>query len=132
MQHDEPRVRAIVGRVLENLARRRGLVVWASTSGAILGSIQANFDRSQADDPDGDSCPGSQRPAAPSPAPGPPVSFVSSLLAQSYKVERPGKGDMRHGTEGWRALETSYQVRVTRVSDCSGQKLYVAWMHASV
>lgn len=113
MQHDEPRVRAIVGRVLENLARRRGLVVWASTSGAILGSIQANFDRSQADDPDGDSCPGSQRPAAPSPAPGPPVSFVSSLLAQSYKVERPGKGDMRHGTEGWRALETSYQVRAS-------------------
>ncbi|GAB4818455.1 hypothetical protein N2152v2_005501 [Parachlorella kessleri] len=33
--------------------------------------------------------------------------FLSSLLQRSYRIERPGTGDLRHGTEGWKCLETS-------------------------
>ncbi len=36
--------------------------------------------------------------------------FLNSLLQQSYRVERPGTGEMRHGTEGWKCLETSFRV----------------------
>lgn len=36
--------------------------------------------------------------------------FVSDLLSTSYKLRRPGIGEMRHGTEGWQALETSFVV----------------------
>eukprot|EP00889_Picochlorum_renovo_P004004 jgi/Picre1/31034/NNA_006391.t1 len=34
---------------------------------------------------------------------------IASLLQQSYQVVEPGKGDMRHGTEGWKCLETSFR-----------------------
>jgi hypothetical protein len=40
------------------------------------------------------------------------ADFLSSLLQQSYRVEPPGSGDMRHGTEGWKCLETSFRVRI--------------------
>lgn len=36
--------------------------------------------------------------------------FLASLLQQSYRVERPGTGEMRHATEGWKCLETSFRV----------------------
>ena len=36
--------------------------------------------------------------------------FVGDLLHTSYRVQRPGTGEMRHGTEGWMCLETSYRV----------------------
>ena len=36
--------------------------------------------------------------------------FVTDLLTNSYKQRRPGLGEMRHGTEGWQALETSFVV----------------------
>lgn len=35
--------------------------------------------------------------------------FVSNLLGTSYSFQAPGTGDMRHGTEGWGCLETSYK-----------------------
>lgn len=38
-----------------------------------------------------------------------PPSLISSLLQRSYRVEAPGTGEMRHGTEGWKCLETSYR-----------------------
>ena len=38
----------------------------------------------------------------------PPEDFVSDLLTYSYRERRPGLGEMRHGTEGWQALETSF------------------------
>lgn len=50
---------------------------------------------------------------------GPPAStdsaagdqgFLGELLSTSYVVQPPGTGDMRHGTEGWRSLETSFKV----------------------
>ncbi len=37
--------------------------------------------------------------------------FVTDLLQSSYKLIRPGTGEMRHGTEGWKCLETSLRVR---------------------
>ena len=40
------------------------------------------------------------------------ADFLSSLLQQSYRVEPPGSGDMRHGSEGWKCLETSFRVRI--------------------
>jgi hypothetical protein len=36
--------------------------------------------------------------------------FLQSLLQRSYRVQRPGTGEMRHGTEGWKCLETSFRV----------------------
>jgi len=46
--------------------------------------------------------------AAARPAPPPPAGdLLSSLLASAYKPLVPGSGEMRHGTEGWKALETS-------------------------
>jgi len=40
----------------------------------------------------------------------PPGDFVSDLLQSSYYRHKPGTGEMRHGTEGWQALETSFVV----------------------
>ena len=36
-------------------------------------------------------------------------SVVASLLQQSYRSEPPGTGEMRHATEGWKCLETSFR-----------------------
>ena len=36
--------------------------------------------------------------------------LIEALLTSSYTVQRPGSGELRHGTEGWRCLETSFQV----------------------
>ena len=44
---------------------------------------------------------------ASSPAQG---DFLSDLLSSSYVRHAPGTGDMRHDTEGWRCLETSFKV----------------------
>ena len=37
--------------------------------------------------------------------------FLADLLASSYTRHAPGTGDMRHDTEGWRCLETSFKVQ---------------------
>lgn len=70
-------------------------------------------------------------PCLPRPAPTPPPTevedsgansspdFLASLLQQSYRVERPGTGEMRHGTEGWKCLETSFRVRLGGEGGCS-------------
>ena len=36
--------------------------------------------------------------------------FLESLLESSYERPTPGAGELRHGTEGWRSLETSFWV----------------------
>ena len=36
--------------------------------------------------------------------------FLEHLLESSYERPTPGAGDLRHGTEGWRSLETSFWV----------------------
>ncbi len=39
-----------------------------------------------------------------------PAELVSEVLNGSYQRRIPGTGDMRHGSEGWHALETSCKV----------------------
>ena len=36
--------------------------------------------------------------------------FLEHLLQSSYERPTPGAGELRHGTEGWRSLETSFWV----------------------
>ena len=38
--------------------------------------------------------------------------LVSDLLQRSYQRRQPGSGEMRHGTEGWQALESSFVVNI--------------------
>lgn len=38
------------------------------------------------------------------------AELVDEVLSGSYQQRVPGTGDMRHGTEGWHALETSCKV----------------------
>lgn len=35
--------------------------------------------------------------------------FLGQLLQTSYRQQRPGQGELRHDTEGWRYLESSFQ-----------------------
>ena len=41
------------------------------------------------------------------------AGFLDSLLQSSYKRQQPGSGELRHDTEGWRGLETSFWARRT-------------------
>lgn len=67
--------------------------------------------------------------AAPDRMPGSPKKeadsegFVFDLLQHSYRAHKPGLGEMRHGTEGWHALETS--VLVSSPASFSEQELWV-------
>ena len=45
----------------------------------------------------------------------PPAQLVDSVLSNSYQRRVPGSGDMRHGSEGWHALETSCKVLLALV-----------------
>lgn len=35
--------------------------------------------------------------------------FLGKLLQSSYQQQRPGQGELRHDTEGWRSLESSFK-----------------------
>ena len=35
--------------------------------------------------------------------------YLNQLLQTSYQRQRPGKGELRHDTEGWRFLESSFK-----------------------
>ncbi|KAG7667191.1 hypothetical protein NADE_003012 [Nannochloris sp. 'desiccata'] len=102
LEDAEVRVRLAVGQVLKALSAEIGTVVWEKTIERILSSIRENFDRDLAE-PSSTTVQGErdQRPDSP--------SLVASLLQQTYRVERPGTGEMRHGTEGWKCLETSFR-----------------------
>lgn len=49
--------------------------------------------------------------------------LVNNVLASSYQQHVPGEGEMRHGTEGWHALETSckvlYMLCLIQVTACT-------------
>lgn len=62
----------------------------------------------------------------------PPEDYVSGLLSSSYHGHKPGSGELRHGTEGWQALETSFVVRhltYQRATNFSPAKLLLALLH---
>ncbi|KAI7841245.1 hypothetical protein COHA_005082 [Chlorella ohadii] len=107
LEDPEVRVRWAVGELLRALCQQLGIAVWEQMQATILESIHRNFERdatepsgqlpqdvgSEVEDSSGNSSP----------------DFIHSLLQQSYRVERPGTGEMRHGTEGWKCLETSFR-----------------------
>eukprot|EP00798_Chlamydomonas_sp_ICE-L_P032290 gene32290-16856_t len=113
----EVRVRLAVGDCLQELARHRGASVYEACHETILLSINENFDR----EGEGSKAEGSTAAGSLSGTPGPasptasrPNSRNSSvgdligmLLHDSYRVTKPGCGELRHGTEGWHSLETS-------------------------
>jgi hypothetical protein len=43
------------------------------------------------------------------PPPPPPADPLAALLQQAYAAPPPGSGEMRHGAEGWKCLETSFR-----------------------
>ncbi|GIL88525.1 hypothetical protein Vretifemale_16489 [Volvox reticuliferus] len=45
-------------------------------------------------------------------------SLVRMLLQSTYRKVRPGRGEMRHGTEGWKCLETSMKALQALVEGC--------------
>ena len=44
---------------------------------------------------------------------------MSSLLSSAYEPQKPGVGDCRHQTEGWKALESSVRC-VHRIAEGAG------------
>ncbi|PNH01665.1 hypothetical protein TSOC_012431 [Tetrabaena socialis] len=46
------------------------------------------------------------------------LSLVSALLQDAYRRVQPGRGEMRHGTEGWKCLETSMKALQALVEGC--------------
>ncbi|KAF8068347.1 hypothetical protein HT031_002036 [Scenedesmus sp. PABB004] len=113
LEDGEPRVRLAVGQLLRGLAAKRGLEVLEAAQGRVLDSINNHFDRegegSRADSAwtSGSLTPAAGgRPGSPGPAPGSP-NLLSALLASSYQPLVPGVGQLRHGSEGWKCLETS-------------------------
>ena len=53
--------------------------------------------------------------AVPASEEAPPAELVNNVLSNSYQRRVPGTGDMRHGSEGWHALETSCKVVLAHV-----------------
>ena len=51
--------------------------------------------------------------------------FLDSLLQSSYERQQPGSGELRHDTEGWRGLETSFWARHHACAVGSRSALYV-------
>ena len=49
------------------------------------------------------------------------AGFLNSLLQSSYERQQPGSGELRHDTEGWRGLETSFWAR--RACLCSSSQI---------
>ncbi|PSC73633.1 ARM repeat-containing [Micractinium conductrix] len=117
LEDSEVRVRWAVGELLRTLCEQLGIRVWEETRECILQSIQINFER-DATEPSG------QLPGADigseveDSGPNSSADFLSSLLQQSYRVERPGTGEMRHGTEGWKCLETSFRALQHMMEGC--------------
>lgn len=69
---------------------------------ALLDSIDANFDRDSGSE-GGEATDG---------------EILDSLLESSYKPVVPGTGDLRHGTEGWKCLETSFRATAKIMEAC--------------
>ena len=111
LEDSEVRVRWAVGELLGELSMMcespdgKGATldwhVWELTGSVILKSIETNYSR----DEENGGEPSSKVALKEQPESDP----IASLLQQSYQVVEPGKGDMRHGTEGWKCLETSFR-----------------------
>lgn len=124
LEDGEVRVRLGVGELLQSLARQGGLPVYEACSERVLHSIESNFDRvDAADDTSANSAAADKAMEAGiisgrGPAAAPASSLVSQLLQSTYKRVVPGQGELRHGTEGWKCLETSMKALQALVEGC--------------
>lgn len=99
LEDDEFRVRLAVGDCLHHLAVKLGPAVYEECSARLLSSIHENYDR------DGEGDKRDQQAALADKAAD--EGLLTGLLARSYQRLKPGTGDLRHGSEGWKCLETS-------------------------
>jgi len=70
-----------------------------------------------ADGGDGVDAPGDGLPPSLSSS-SPPSSLIDAALTAAYARQRPGKGELRHGSEGWRCLETAFVALLSVVDGC--------------
>lgn len=96
----EPRVRLAAADVLGGLAARDPAGTWAAAGPAVAAVVGRDWDR------DGAADGGPVAPAAPTPA---SDGLLSDALAAAYAPPVPGAGELRHGSEGWRCLETAFR-----------------------
>lgn len=106
LEHPEGRVRQAIGDCLETLCKIEGIQVYAFLKDALRNSIERNFERDSEDT-------SSKIEEDP----------LDSLLETTYRVTKPGFGEMRHGTEGWKALETSYR-SLLKIIQGTGEDFY--------
>ncbi|KAL4425118.1 hypothetical protein ABPG77_008223 [Micractinium sp. CCAP 211/92] len=117
LEDDEVRVRWAVGELLRTLSERLGIQVWERMSDCVLASIHRNFDRDAAE-PSGQLPQQDAGSEIEDSGPNSGGEFLASLLQQSYRVEPPGTGEMRHATEGWKCLETSFRALQHMMEGC--------------
>ena len=138
----EPRVRLAACDVLGSAAAAsHGLAVWEAARPTLLRLIARDWDRDAATDENEvggeEAAPGGGQGARPPvtatttapPLPGvsrgatttpitPPATTIAAVLASSYAPQPPGAGEMRHGTEGWRCLETAVRALLAIMDGC--------------
>uniref|UniRef100_A0A061QRH4 Arm repeat-containing protein n=1 Tax=Tetraselmis sp. GSL018 TaxID=582737 RepID=A0A061QRH4_9CHLO len=108
LEDSEVRVRQAVGDLLGMLAKLEGTSLYEKVSKPILESIESSFDRD-----DGGRTTDDEDSAA-----GDSAGFMDQMMQQVYKVDTPGKGQMRHMSEGWKCLETSYRALQKVMEGC--------------
>ena len=139
LEDQEVRVRWSVGELIRCLCQKNGVAVWDAVGPEIIRSIRANFDRDAAEPSstlingnenqgNGDSqkygsCQGDTARVGNDgnghvQSSGAPNSVLTELLQQTYRSEPPGVGEMRHGTEGWKCLETSFRAFQHALEGC--------------
>jgi hypothetical protein len=120
LEDPEVRVRWAVGELLRALCARDGVAAWDAAEARVLASIADNFDRDAAE-------PSSHLPARAGAASGAAVEdgdagegldLVGALLRRTYAPPPPGRGEMRHATEGWKCLETSARALQHAMEGC--------------
>ncbi len=121
LEHSEVRVRLAVCDVLCALATHPHTNydhLWHQCSGPVLESINTHFDRDallkRPRRPDPVAATWGDAAAVPLPDDDDTLSvssnqsYLSDLLQHSYQSMTPGQGELRHDTEGWQCLETSF------------------------
>lgn len=106
LEHPEARVRSALAACLQPLAAREGPAVWEALKAQVLRSVEANFDRDaaaaargeqQQQQQQADAGVGSDEEEGPD----------TSLFAAKPR-KNPELAALRHDTEGWKSLETSF------------------------
>ena len=135
LEDREVRVRWAVGEVIRALCEQRGTMVWQRVGPAVLKSIHENFDRDAIepsgslsktrDEEDRDGNEDFERAEAEARGQGTTHNtsgqdnpVLAALLQRTYRAEPPGVGEMRHGTEGWKCLETSFRAFQHAMEGC--------------